>query len=126
MYNYTKKVSLEFNDAVEKVKKLLLEQEFGILSEINVKDTLKKKINVDFSNYIILGVCNPSSAHKILLSEKEIGLFLPCNVVVYTMNNKTFVSSVLPTKLMERVNHPEIKEIANYIEDKLKLAVSGV
>lgn len=126
MYNYTKKVKLSFNDAIQKIKQTLSEQGFGVLTEINVKDTLKNKINVDFDNYVILGACNPPSAHKALLSERQVGLLLPCNVVVYTLNNETFVSTILPTEFMAKVDHPDINDVAEYIEDKLKLAVSGV
>lgn len=126
MYNYTKKVKLSFNNAIKKVKKILKEQGFGVLAEINVKETLKNKINVDFENYMILGACNPPFAYQALLSEIEIGLLLPCNIIVYSKNNETFISSILPTKLMSMSNHPKIKDIAKDVENKLKLAINSV
>ena len=79
-YSYTKELTLPFNEAVEKTVAALKEQGFGILSDIDVKKTLKEKLDVDFKNYRILGACNPPRALKALQSEEEIGLLLPCNL----------------------------------------------
>ena len=81
-YHLSKKVTLSFTEAVEKVITELKKEGFGIITEINMKETFKKKINVDFRKYIILGACNPRFAYEALLQEDKLGVFLPCNVVV--------------------------------------------
>ena len=94
-YGYTKKLNIPFDEAIKRVTEELAQEGFGILTEINVKDTLKKKLDVDFDNYVILGACNPPFAYKVLQSEHEIGLLLPCNVVVYEKQEEVFASSIL-------------------------------
>jgi uncharacterized protein (DUF302 family) len=125
-YSYKKQLSISFEDAVVKTRESLVEQEFGVLTEIDVKKTLKNKINVNFDNYIILGACNPPNAYKALQAEKEIGLFLPCNVIVYQDNDKVFVSAILPTIAMSMIEKPELAEVANTIEEKLKKVVDNI
>ena len=88
-YGFSKTVSMSYDDAVEKVTSELKKEGFGVLTSIDVKDTLKKKIDVDFKKYIILGACNPTLAHKALQSEEELGLLLPCNVLVYERERET-------------------------------------
>lgn len=97
-----------------------------MLTEIDVKSTLKKKIDVDFEDYIILGACNPVFAHKALLAEKEIGLLLPCNVIVYKDNDKVFVSSIVPSVAMSMVDNDALPEIASQVEDKLKRVIENL
>jgi len=92
MYTYKKSVSLGYADAVAKVRDELKKEGFGVLTEIDVKQTLKTKINVDFEDYIILGACNPPLAYEALSAERDIGVLLPCNVIVYVLGGKTFVS----------------------------------
>jgi len=125
-YGYTKQLELDFDEAVEKVKKELAKEGFGVLTEINVKDTLKKKLDIDFSDYVILGACNPLSAHKALEIEQEVGLLLPCNVIVYKKDNVIFVSAILPTVAMSMVENENIKPIAKQIEEKLKYVINNV
>lgn len=120
MYGYKKKVNLSYNKAVEKTREELQKEGFGVLTEIDVKATLKKKLDVDYDDYIILGACNPSFAYKALQAEKDIGLMLPCNVIVYTNNNETYVSAILPTVAMSMVENIQLREIALLVEDKLK------
>jgi len=122
-YGYKKEVHLDFNQAVEKVKEELLKEGFGVLTEIDVKATLKKKLEVDYENYIILGACNPPFAYKALQAEKEIGLLLPCNVIVFEQEGKVYVSAILPTVAMHMVNNDNLKEISVEIEEKLKRVV---
>ena len=125
-YGYKKQTSLTFVDAVEKTKSELAKEDFGILTEIDVKATLKKKLNVDFDNYVILGACNPPFAYQALQNEKDIGLLLPCNVIVYEDSNSVFVSAILPTIAMGMVVSPHLSDIAKAVEEKLKIAIDQV
>lgn len=125
-YGYSKKVSFSFEQAIEKVKEELQKEGFGILTEIDVKATLKKKLDVDFQNYVILGACNPPNAYKSLQAEIEIGLMLPCNVIVYQKNNDVFVSAVMPTVAMGMIDNESLKNIAINIENKLKKAIDSI
>lgn len=126
MYGYKKEVDLSYEDTIEKVKEELKKEEFGVLTEIDVKETLKKKLDVDFDKYIILGACNPSFAFKALQAERDIGLLLPCNVIVYEQEEKTFVSAIMPTIAMNMVDSPNLKEIAQEIELKLKKVIDAI
>lgn len=126
MYNYNKKTNLNYQEAIEKTKEELAKEGFGVLTEIDVKATLKKKLDVDYDDYIILGACNPRFAYQALQAEKEIGLMLPCNVIVYRNNNETFVSTILPTITMNMVDNEKLKEIAEKVEKKLKKVIDNV
>ena len=123
-YGYSKETPLSYEDAVEKTRQELKKEGFGVLTEIDVKAALKKKIDVDFDEYIILGACNPSFAHKALLAEREIGLMMPCNVIVYKNKGKTYVSAILPSSAMSMINNPALKKIAEEAEAKLKKVVN--
>jgi len=125
-YGYTKKLDLSFTDAVERTKEGLQKEGFGVLTEIDLKATLKKKIDVDFDNYIILGACNPLLAHKALQAEKEIGLLLPCNVIIYEDAGSIFVSAILPSVAMGMVENADLPEIAKEVEDKLKRVIDNI
>ncbi len=125
-YYYKKKVSMDYDSTVEKVRSELQKEGFGVLTEIDVKATLKKKLDVDFDNYIILGACNPPFAHKALLAEIDIGLMLPCNVIVYEHQGSVFVSAILPTVAMGMIANDDLKEIAHTIESKLKKVISNI
>lgn len=126
MYGYTKKTSLTFEEADKKAREELQKEGFGILTEIDVQATLKKKLDVDFNRYIILGACNPLFAHKALMAEKEIGLLLPCNVIIYEDNDMVNVSAILPTEAMSVVDNPKLKEIAIEVESKLKKVIDTI
>ena len=108
-YNYSKKVNLSFEEAITRAKIELQKEDFGILTEIDVKATLKKKLDVDFQDYVILGACNPPNAYKSLQAEIEIGLMLPCNVIVYQKDEHVFVSAVMPTVAMGMINNESLK-----------------
>ncbi len=125
-YGYSKQVSLPFDEAVTKIKETLQSVGFGILTEIDVKATMKKKLDVDYDNYLILGACNPPFAHKALQAEKEIGLLLPCNVIVYEDQGHVHVSAILPSVGMQMVENPALAEIASEVEEKIKSAVDAV
>lgn len=125
-YGYKRKVPLSFDDTVSKTKVELSKEGFGVLTEIDVKATLKKKLDVEYENYLILGACNPPFALRALESEKEIGLFLPCNVIVFEENGQTFVSAILPTLAMSVVENPALSLIAVEVEAKLKKVVDSL
>src|SRR3989344_3823078 len=112
MYGYKKSVNVSFSDAVQKAKDALAKEGFGVLTEIDVKATLKKKLDVDFDQYLILGACNPPFAYQALQVEKEIGLMLPCNVIVYEQGKKVIVSAILPTAAMSMIKNDKLKKIA--------------
>jgi len=125
-YGMSKEVNLEFNEAVGKVRERLGKEGFGVLTEINVKETLKKKLGVDYDNYLILGACNPPFAYKALLAEKEIGLLLPCNVIIYSLDGKTFVSAINPVEAMTVVENEKLSEIAREVGEKLRKVVNNI
>jgi uncharacterized protein (DUF302 family) len=125
MYTYKKSVSLGYADAVAKVRDELKKEGFGVLTEIDIKQTLKTKLNVDFEDYIILGACNPPLAYQALSAERDIGVLLPCNVIVYVQGGKTFVSAILPTVQLGKVGNPKLLPIAEQVENKLKKVVDA-
>jgi uncharacterized protein (DUF302 family) len=125
-YGYKKKANISFEEAVARVRAKLQEEEFGILTEIDVKSTLKEKLGVDYDNYIVLGTCNPLFAYKALEAEKDIGLLLPCNVIVYKDADDVFISAIVPTVAMGMVQNESLAEIAEVVEGKLKKVIDVV
>ena len=125
-YGYKKKVSKFFVEAVEATKEALAKDGFGVLTEIDVKATMKKKLSVDYDNYVILGACNPSFAHEALQTEKEIGLLLPCNVIVYEDTGSVYVSAIVPSVAMSMVENEDLAPIASEVEDKLKKVIDSL
>jgi len=116
-----------FDEVIEKTINALKEEGFGILTDIDVKSTLKKKLDVDFDNYRILGACNPPYAYKALLAEDKIGTMLPCNVIVRTTGEGTIeVAAIDPIASMQAVDNPDLKEIAVEIRKKLKKAIKNL
>ncbi len=113
-------VNITFDEAIEKVTEALKAEGFGILTEIDIKATLKKKLDVNFHNYKILGACNPPFAYKALLAEDKIGTMLPCNVIVQEkVAGKVEVSAVDPVASMQAIENEELQGIATEIKDKL-------
>lgn len=125
-YGFSKTTDYNFEQAIEKVTEELKKEGFGVLTSIDVKDTLKKKINVDFKKYTILGACNPPLAHQALLAEEELGLLLPCNVIVYEKNDKTVVSVFDPNVMAYLIDNPEMKIVAEEVKNKLKRVLEAV
>jgi uncharacterized protein (DUF302 family) len=112
---------LEYDDAVARATELLADEGFGVLTEIDVKATLKKKLDVDFKRYVILGACNPQLAHRAMSGEPFIGVLLPCNVVVMEREGGgTIVSAFKPTAGFSLVDNPEVAPIAEEVEDRLR------
>ena len=125
-YGFSKIVDLPFEQTIEKVTEELKKEGFGVLTTIDVKDTLKKKIDVDFKKYTILGACNPPIAHKSLQTEEEIGLLLPCNVIVYEKDNKTTVSMFNPMLMTNIVDNEKMEPIAKEVKEKLQRVLAEV
>jgi len=119
-YYINKKINSEFENAIEKVTEALKTEGFGVLSEINIHDKLKEKLNVDFRKYRILGACNPSFAYKALQKEDKIGLLLPCNVIIQDLgNNEIEIAAIDPVASMMAVEKQDITGIAGEIKEKL-------
>ncbi|HAF30146.1 MAG TPA: hypothetical protein DCG75_13985 [Bacteroidales bacterium] len=126
-YYINKTISTDFETAVQKVTEQLKSEGFGVLTEIDVKETLKKKIDVDFRKYKILGACNPPNAHQALLHEPYIGLMLPCNIVVQELDNgKIDVSAVDPQASMMAVQNPDLASTAQEIKVKLERVINSL
>ncbi|MBL1215490.1 MAG: DUF302 domain-containing protein [Ignavibacteriae bacterium] len=124
-YHNSKTVSYSFDEAIEKVTAELKEKGFGILTEIDVTATLKKKLDVDFRKYRILGACNPPFAHKALSAEKNIGVLLPCNVVVQELEGgQVEVSMVNPMVSMQAVENPKLEEVASEVSSLMSQALA--
>ena len=116
-----------FDEAIEKVTEHLKTEGFGVLTEIDLKTTLKNKLDVDFYNYRILGACNPPYAHKALLAENKIGTMLPCNVIVQERNpGEIEVSAVDPIASMQSVKNEQLGTLAQEIQQKLKNVIDGL
>ncbi|TXE07388.1 DUF302 domain-containing protein [Gelidibacter salicanalis] len=124
-YYFSKTVKGTFEEVIDKVTKGLKEEGFGILTEIDIKETLKKKLDVDFKNYKILGACNPPFAHKALVAEDKIGTMLPCNVIVQEIEPGVMeVAAVNPMASMQAVENEELHEIASQITALLEAIIA--
>lgn len=126
-YYFSKMVELGFDDAVGRVTQVLKEQGFGIISDIDVKDILKRKIDVDFRKYRILGACNPMFAYEALSVEDKIGTMLPCNVVVQeTAGGKVEVAAVDPVASMQAIENPRLRDTAATVREMLKRVIDSL
>jgi len=121
IYYFTKKLDLDFNSSIAKVTDELKNEGFGIITEIDVKNTLKNKLNVDFRNYKILGACNPEFAYKALQEENKIGLLLPCNVIIQEIDEGNIEVSIIdPIVSMSHIANLNLEEVAKKIRMKLQ------
>jgi uncharacterized protein (DUF302 family) len=126
-YYFTKVLNISFPEAINRVTDELKKEGFGILTEIDVKETLKKKLNVDFRKYKILGACNPPFAYQALQAEDKIGFMLPCNVIVQeTSQDKVEVSAIDPVASMQAIDNPKLKETAEQVRTKLKKVIDSL
>lgn len=128
-YGFTRHLdSVSYEDAMIKVTDALKTEGFGIITDINVTSTMKKKLDVDYKKYTILGACNPKFAHKALEIDPFIGLLLPCNVVVMEDENGTgsIVSVVSPKAMFKVIDNPEMSQIAEQVEQRLKNALQSL
>ena len=115
-----------FQDTVERVRALLKEQGFGILCEIDVAKTMKEKTGADFRPYLILGACNPQLAHRALSAEAQLGLLLPCNVVVQSHDGKTVVSAVDAARMLDVVGNPALHDVAEDANARLERVIDAL
>jgi uncharacterized protein (DUF302 family) len=124
-YYFSKIISSSFDEAIEKTKEELKKEGFGVLTEIDVKETLKKKLNVDFSKYKILGACNPNYAYKALQAENKIGTMLPCNLIIQEVApSQVEVAAIDPVASMQAVENPNLEKIASKVREKLQSVIS--
>lgn len=122
-YSIQKQIDSSFDNVVIKVREALKNEGFGVLTEIDVRNTLKIKLDVDYQNYLILGACHPASAYEALQSDQEIGLLLPCNVIVYESFGTVNVSVIRPTVAMQIDETVQLAEIAEGVEAKLRRVI---
>jgi uncharacterized protein (DUF302 family) len=126
-YYFSKTLNVPFDEAVERVIQELKKEGFGILTDIDVKATLKKKLNVEFKKYRILGACNPPFAYRALQKEDKIGTMLPCNVIVQEHTEGAVeVSAIDPVASMQAINNPELHDIAQEIQAKLRAVIGSL
>ena len=125
-YGFTKELNIPYGKVVELVRNSLKKEEFGILTEIDVQGKMKEKLGIDMNKYIILGACNPPNAYKAILAEENIGLMLPCNIIVYEKSGKTVLSVIRPTVAMQIVDNLELQKVAQAVEEQLKKAFDAI
>ncbi len=126
-YYFNKTLMLPFEEAVERVTEELKKEGFGILTNIDVKATLKNKLDLEFRKYRILGACNPSFAHKALESEDKIGTMLPCNVIVQEISSGGVeVAAIDPVASMQAIENPKLKDVAVQVRSKLKKVIDSL
>jgi uncharacterized protein (DUF302 family) len=125
-YGFSKTVDMLYEQTIEKVTAELKKEGFGVLTFIDVKETLKQKINVDFKKYAILGACNPPIAHRALQEEEDLGLLLPCNVIVYEKDGKTRVSIFDPMVMTWIMENDQVKPIATEVQEKLQRVLAAI
>jgi uncharacterized protein (DUF302 family) len=125
-YGISRIVDLSYEKAVDKVTEELKKEGFGVLTTIDVRETLKKKLDVDFGKYVILGACNPPFAHKTLQAEIEIGLLLPCNVIVYEKDGRTHVAAFDPMVMAAILENKDILPVAQEVKARLERAVAAI
>jgi uncharacterized protein (DUF302 family) len=125
-YGLRRTTRLSYADAVEKTRDALKVQGFGVLTEIDVKATLKAKIDVEVAPYIILGACNPPLAYRTLTAEPEVGLLLPCNVVVREAPEGTIIEAMDPEAVMSLVKSPGVAEVAREVKARLSAALASI
>ena len=126
-YYFARTLPVGFDEAVRRATAALKQQGFGIITEIDVKQTLKAKIGVDFRNYRILGACNPKLAHEALQLEDKIGTMLPCNVVVQEVGaNKTEIAAIDPVASMQAIDNPRLKAAAQHAQGLLQKVIAAL
>ena len=126
-YALSRTVDLSYEEADARVRAALEEEGFGVLTEIDVKATLKKKLDVEFQQYEILGACNPPLAHQALQTEVDIGLLLPCNVVVRALDDgRTVVEALDPVRQLSVADNPQLSELANEVRHRMERVIEAV
>lgn len=123
-FSFGGETELDFDEAVDKVKENLRTQGFGVLTEINVRNIFREKLNIERKPYIILGACNPQYANQAIETEPDIGTLLPCNIVIYQEDNdKTIISAMNPESALGLVDNPELTKVAKEVKNKIERAL---
>lgn len=122
-YGFGKRVALEYEQAVERIRQALQQEGFGVLTEIDVRKVMREKRGVEFRPYVILGACNPQFAHQALEAELDLGLLLPCNVVVYADEGGSVIEAMDPELLVQVVGNPALEPIAKEVKQRLQHAI---
>lgn len=127
-YGLKREINATFDQATERTRLALAKEGFGILSEIRIDEQLKEKLGVDFRRYVILGACNPPLAYRTLLEDIEVGLLLPCNVIVYEADDKnsSVVAAIDPIEMMSMIDNPAIHQVANEVHERLQKVIAMV
>lgn len=126
-YGFGKTVPMDYDEARTKTVQALKDQGFGVLTQIDVKRTLKEKLDAEFRRYVILGACNPPLAHRALQAEEEIGLLLPCNVIVYEAGpGRSKVSALNPGMMVELTGNDVLREVAKEAQERLEKALESL
>jgi uncharacterized protein (DUF302 family) len=125
-YGFTKELNVPYKTVVEQAREMLKKEGFGVLTEIDIKQKMKEKLGIDMNKYIILGACNPPNAYKAILAEENIGLMLPCNVIVYEKGDKTILSVIRPTVAMQMIDNIQLQEAAETVEEQLKKVFDAI
>ena len=125
-YGFKRRTNLTFEKAVERSRAALAEEGFGVLCEIDIKAKLKEKLGVDFTNYVILGACNPALAYEGLKEEIDLGLLLPCNVAVYQQSDETVVAAINAVSMLSVTGNERLTETAQLVNEKLNRAIEAV
>ena len=125
-YGFSKTVDIPYAEAVERARTALQNEGFGVLCEIDIKEKLKEKLGVDFRNYVILGACNPPLAYETLQREINIGLLLPCNVIVYESDGGAVVSAIDAAKMLSVVGNPELETTSQQVNERLRRVIDAI
>jgi len=125
-YGYGRSLEMPFRDAIERARVTLKAEGFGVLCEIDIREKLKEKLGVDFRNYVILGACNPPIAHQSLQQEVNLGLLLPCNVVVYEHEGRSVVAAIDAVKMLSIVGNPALEAAAGQVNEMLRRAIDAL
>jgi uncharacterized protein (DUF302 family) len=126
-YYFSKTLDTSFDEAIKLTTEALKSEGFGVISEINMQEKLKEKLNVDYKRYTILGACNPPFAYKALLAEDKIGTMLPCNILVIEQGkNNIEIAAVNPIASMQAIQNPDLGEIAQQVTSKLKSVIDSL
>jgi len=125
-YGFAVRLNIPYEEAVRRVTAALKDEGFGILTEIDVQATLKQKLDADFRRYVILGACNPPLAHRALLADLDVGLLLPCNVIVYEEDGGSVISVIDPLAMLGVLENPSLKPVADAAQEKLRRVVHSL
>jgi uncharacterized protein (DUF302 family) len=125
-YGHSRTLDVSYAEAVGRAREALKAEGFGVLCEIDIKEKMKEKLGVDFRNYMILGACNPALAYQALQEEINIGLLLPCNVIVYEQDGRSVVSAVDAARMLSVVDNPKLESTASQVNEKLRRVIDNM